>query len=306
MGTRELLRPLTRVPGLKVAGRTTVRRAAMTTSRWRPNPDFLLIGAKRGGTTSMYRYLLDHPQVLPLFPSSRVLPLADDMKGVHFFDSNWAQGESWYRSHFPSARARAAQERSTGLRAVSGESSPYYLFAPRAAQRAAAVVPQARILLMLRDPVERTYSHWKEQRRRGMETLDFRAALAAESERLAGQEQRLAGDDTAISLAHEHQGYVRQSCYVDGLSSWLGHFSREQVLIVWSDQFYRDAQPVFDDVCRHLAIAERPIRDARRWNETPAAAAIPDDLRAELSATFAPYDDALRDLLKTPLGWDPP
>ena len=304
MGTRELLKPLTTVPMVKATGRAVIRRASMTTSKWRPGPEFLLIGAKRGGSTSMYRYLLDHPQMLPLFPSSRRLPLADDMKGVHYFDSAWRRGNAWYHSHFASQRSRDVREQALGLPVVTGESSPYYLFQPRAAERAAVVVPGARIVLMLRSPVDRTFSHWKEQRRRGAEPLGFAEAIAAEPARLKGEELRLGADDRATSFAHEHQGYARQSCYADGLQRWYDHFDREQVLVVWSDDFYRNVQPVYDAVCAHIGVAQRSVVDPRAWNSASAETGIPDNVSATLTEKFAPYEARLREMVGPRLGWD--
>ena len=303
MTTRQLLAPLAARPRVKAVGRGAVRGALMTTSRWRPPPDFLVIGAKRGGTTSLYRYLLATPQVLPMVPSSRLLPLAEDMKGAHYFDSGWGRGPAWYRSHFPSERARRGAQATLGGPVVSGESSPYYLFAPRAAERAAATVPAVRIVALLREPVDRAHSHWKEQRRRGREPLGFAAAIAAEPARLAGEEERLAGDDRAVSEAHESQGYVRQSLYADGLRRWLEHYPREQVLVVWSDAFYRDPRPTYEAVCRHLGIAPAPLVDPRAWNSAPGSPVDP-ALRAELEDVFAPHDARLRALLGGPLGWD--
>src|SRR3954471_7291878 len=102
------------------AGRDAVRTYGAATARWRPAPDFVIIGAKRCGTTSLYRYLGEHPHVAPLFPSARYMPLMrSDQKGVHYFDSNHERGNRWYRSHFRTAasRRRAGQ--------IAGEASPY-------------------------------------------------------------------------------------------------------------------------------------------------------------------------------------
>src|SRR4051794_33056344 len=179
-----------RVPVLRAAARAAVRAAGMATAGARPLPDFLIIGAKRSGTTSLHNWLLAHPDVLPLFPSARRLPLRADIKGVHFFDAAPERSVRWYRSHFPTAVGRAvASRRSGGARVLAGEATPYSLHPPRAAARAAAVVPDARLIVLLRDPVERAWSHWKEQRRRGFEPLDtFEAAIDAEPGRLAGED----------------------------------------------------------------------------------------------------------------------
>ena len=158
-------------------------RAARATA-WRPRPgaripDFLLVGAKRGGTTSLWRYLSEHPDVLPLFPGP------EKLKGMYYFDEKYRTGDRWYRSHFPT-RGRA--RRSTrGIRTVVGEATPYYLYHPLAPVRAHAVVPDAHILVVLRDPVERAYSHYKERCANDTEPLSFADAIAAEPDRLAAR-----------------------------------------------------------------------------------------------------------------------
>ncbi|HEX9782521.1 MAG TPA: hypothetical protein VGA56_07280, partial [Opitutaceae bacterium] len=103
-------------------------------------PDFIILGAQKAGTTSLYAYLLEHPQVLPA-----------RKKEVHYFDLRYERGERWYRSHFPSQRAMQARGRSLGNRVITGEATPYYLFYPRAPERVASVVPNAKFIVLLRD-----------------------------------------------------------------------------------------------------------------------------------------------------------
>jgi hypothetical protein len=137
-----------------------------------------------------------------------------------------------------------------------------------------------------------------------MEPLDLIAALDAEPDRLAGEELLLTRDDAAYSPVHEHQGYLRQSCYADGLSRWLETFDRDQILVVWSDEFYRDPQPVFDAACKHIGIASRIIADAKTWNAAPSESGLNSAVRDRLRAYFEGPDAQLRELLGTPLGWD--
>ncbi len=128
-----------------------VRAGAVLTAPWRGSPDFLLIGTKRGGTTSLYRQLETHDAYLPLFPSAARLPMRENMKGVHFFDTHHHYGRTWYRSHFPSQLARRRRMASVGA-AFTGDASPYYLFHPLAAERAAALVPRTKVLVLLPRP----------------------------------------------------------------------------------------------------------------------------------------------------------
>src|SRR5690606_30078061 len=129
-------------------------------------------------------YMQEHPGVLPTFPR------AQEIKGTYFFDENWHRGERWYLSHFPTVERRRWVERRLGRPPISFEASPYYLFHPLAPQRARTVAPDALVVALLRDPVERAYSHWKE-RRNHTEHLSFAEAIAAEEERTQGEEDRL-------------------------------------------------------------------------------------------------------------------
>ncbi|MDQ3640002.1 MAG: sulfotransferase domain-containing protein [Actinomycetota bacterium] len=292
-----------RLPGaMRALGRHTFRAFGLATQRFRPLPDFLIIGTKRGGTTSMYRYLREHPQVLPLFPSANHLPMAEDMKGVHYFDSGGRHGVAWYRSHFPSVLSRSVIERRHGASPVAGEASPYYLFHPKAAERAHRAVPDAKILVMLRNPVERTYSHYAEQRRNGVEKLSLEEALEAESQRLEGEEERLVRDPYYRSFAHEHQSYVAQSEYLRPLRRWTARFPAPQVLLLRSEDFFDAPSDVFGEVLSFLGLSSIPLANVRPLNasgKSPLSAAT----RRRLESHFESHILALEEYLGRDLQW---
>ena len=284
--------------GLRSAGRNVVRSYGMATAQWRSAPEFVIIGAKRCGTTSLYRYLGEHPQVAPLFPSARRLPLMrSDQKGAHYFDSNHARGPRWYRSHFRTAwaRRRAGQ--------ITGEASPYYLFHPRVPQLAAAEIPDVRLIALLRDPVERSYSHWSEQRRNGVETLSFEDALAAEPERIAGERDRLLGEPGAVSFPYEQQSYALQSEYAESFERWLEHFPSQQMLVLRSEDLYADPQGTYDRVTTYLGLSQHRLAKPEPWNAAPRSALAP-DTRHALVARFAPWKRRLRELVDPGLRWE--
>jgi Sulfotransferase domain len=160
------------------AARETLTGWRMLSAGRRPLPDFLILGAQRSGTTSLYNYLAAHPLVLPAVPS----------KGVHYFDKHADRSLRWYRAHFPTRAQRRRREHPAGSPTVTGEGSPYYLFHPHGPARAAAAVPDARLIVMLRDPVERAYSHYQQEYARGFEDAgSFEAALDLEPSRLEGE-----------------------------------------------------------------------------------------------------------------------
>ncbi|NJP25601.1 sulfotransferase domain-containing protein [Microbispora hainanensis] len=278
-------------------GRSAFRAYGMATARARKDPDFLLIGAKRGGSTSLYYALLEHPGIIPLFPSADLLPKANHTKGVHFFDSNYERGMRWYRSHLPSQAARGRAARRSGMPVLTGEASPYYLYHPLAAQRAGRDVPDARILLILRDPVERTFSHYRERVRNGAEHLSFEEALDAEAERTAGEEERLLKDPGYRSYAHEQQSYVAQSEYEKALRRWFDHFPADRFHVTSSEEFYRDPQRVCDEAAAFLGLPPAPLaRAGKVWNSAPKAE-ISASTKRRLIEHFAPHNAALEKLV---------
>jgi hypothetical protein len=290
-----------RAPAVRVAARTVLRGAGVATAPLRPPPDYLIIGAKRSGTTSLHRWVLAHPQVLALYPSARWLPLRSDIKGVHGFDR--ARGTWWYRSHFPTRPTRAlAARRSGGGPVVAGEATPYYLHHPHAAARAAAVVPGARLVVLLRDPVERAWSHWKEQRRRGFEPLEtFEEALEAEPARLAGEAERLAADPGYRSFAHEHQSYAATSRYTEALARWQEAFPPEQLLVLRSEDLFTDPQATFARVLAFLGLQPAQLAEVAPFNRI--AGTLAPATRARLAAELAPDTAALEDRLGRSFGW---
>src|SRR6266705_5011663 len=208
-------------------------------------PGFLIVGAQRCGTTSMYRALSQHPLVL-----KAVLH-----KGVHYFDTDYGRGIGWYKAHFPlKAHARWAG-RSASTAPVTFESSPYYMFHPLAAQRIARDLPGVKLLVLVRDPVERAYSHHAHEVARGYESeVDFARALALEPARLRGETERLAGDPDARSFAHQHHAYRARGEYISYLNRLAGAVGRERILVVDSAEFFARPEPVYDAVLDFLAL----------------------------------------------------
>jgi Sulfotransferase domain len=280
----------------KGVAKEAIRGYGQLTAHWRPLPEFLVLGTKRGGSTSAWRYLEQHPQVLPMMPGW------EHLKSPHYFYWHYARGEAWYRSHFPSAATRRAAEQRLGKRVVTGESSPYYLFNPYVPARVARDLPQARFIVLLRDPVKRAYSHYWERVDNGVEPLGFAAALAAEPDRLAGETERMAADPYYYSRPHDWYTYRERGCYATQLQRWFDAVGRDRVLVIVSEDMYGDPQPVMDEMAAFLGIDPAPIESFDRHNHRPAepmAAAV----AAELREYYQPHNAALAALLGRELPW---
>jgi hypothetical protein len=281
------------VPGAKAA----LRGVGMATAGRRTGPDFLLIGAKRGGSTSIYRNLVATPGVAPLFPRR------SQIKGTYYFDVEYERGERWYLSHFPTAIGRAARADDDGTPAIVGEASPYYLSHPHAAGRAAALLPGARIIVALRDPVRRAHSHYQERVRQRIETRPtFAEAIAAEPSRLEGEWERMSADPRYVSSAHLNFGYLAQSAYDRGLQRWLSAYGRDRVLILRSEDFYADERSTLDEIRRFLGLGPVELPAPRHYNDTGSGDLDP-RLEADLRDRLRASVDRLEQLAGRTFDW---
>jgi hypothetical protein len=280
------------------------RRAAVAATRGvgrataglRAGPDFLVIGAKRGGSTSLFNYLTMHPGVLGLFPRPR------GQKSSDYFFREFGRGEGWYRSNFHTRAFRDRLADELGYRPLSGEASPYYVWAPRVARRAHAVNPDLKAVMLVRDPVRRAFSHWQERVHNGVEPLTFAQALDAEPDRTAGELDRMLADPRYYSTAYDWYSYRARGVYRPQLENWTSVFPRGQLLVVRSEDLYADVQGTFERVCRFLRLPAVTLPTTRAFNASPGAA-VPADCRRELAAYYAPINAALERFLGRRLDW---
>jgi hypothetical protein len=231
-------------------------------------PDFLGLGVQKGGTTTLHRLLLDHPEVF--------LP---EQKEVHYFSLHYRRGPAWYASHYEAVAA--------GL--CCGDITPYYLFHPEAPGRLKALLPAARLIVLLRDPVERSLSQVFHARRLGLEPLDLEAALAAEPQRLAGAEAVLARPDGRHG-SHQEHSYLGRSRYERQLPGWQALFAPEQLLILRSEDLFTDPASAWERLQSFLGLTPVPWAGAlpRANAGGGELATVPPQLRAWLREQLAP------------------
>lgn len=185
-------------------------------------PNFLIIGAARAGTTAVHNYLRPHPDV---FLASR--------KEIHFFDGRFDQGLDWYRSHFVGASA---------ARAI-GEATPTYLYSAEAPARMARTVPDARLVAILRNPVDRAYSHYWMNRWQGREKFSFGDAIAAEQRRPDSEEGKV-----------RKFTYLAPGRYLRQLDRVGEHYRREDLLVLLFDDLRDRPDETYGSICRFLQI----------------------------------------------------
>jgi hypothetical protein len=245
-------------------------------------PDFLIIGAQKAGTTSLASYLAAHPCVVsPRF------------KEVHYFDLNYGKGIDWYRSHFPLGRRRRLKSLLRGRRLRAGDATPYYLLHPGVARRASDLIPAARIIILLRNPVDRAYSHYHHEVRLGMEPLSFEEAIDAETQRIAGEAERLEAQVSYESFNYQNFTYLARGIYSGQISRWLRYFRPAQFLVLSSEQFFKTPALEYGKVLKFLGLpkwelSSYPAEFAGSYPPMPAA------MRGPLTEYYAPHNRNLR------------
>lgn len=273
---------MTTVKGVtrRAARRATDRLGHRTASR-RALPTMLIAGGQRCGTTTLYKALLEHPSFVG--PKLR--------KGVHYFDLNFDKSVDWYRAHFPTKSSLESTQHRSGGPVVVGESSPYYLWHPLAPERISRTLPGVRIVVLLRDPVERAYSAHAHELARGFEVEPFERALELEPERLAGQEEALVSGDVARSLAHQHLAYVERGEYITQLERMAAAIGRENLLVIDSADFWAEPEQNWPAVTSFLELSDHPVTLAKYNSRSRAP--MSQELRARLEDHYAEFDARL-------------
>ena len=250
-------------------------------------PDFLIIGAQKGGTTFLYNVLRRHPHFK-----------AAVRKEIHFFDTpRFRRGVDWYRTRFPQ------QQQRNGQRVITGEASPYYLFYPHAARRIAEAIPQAKLIALLRNPIDRAYSDYQHTFRQGNETLGFKEALDAEEERLRGEKEKILADESYRSLNYRRYSYLSRGIYVDQLKEWHRYFDLEQLLIVKSEDFFDCPSETLELVVKFLGLPERDIEIGGGRNTGGYSEPMDSDTRQWLREYYEPHNKRLYEYLGVDFGW---
>ncbi len=268
-----------------------------TTSWVRLLPDFIIIGTQRGGTTSLYSYLASHPSVSPA-----------STKEVHFFDNKFTKGLAWYRAHFPSAIEKYYSEHIQKRNFITGESSPYYLFHPHVPERVAKAVPHAKLIVLLRNPVDRAYSQYNHEVDGGRETLtSFEEAIGREEERTAEEREKMAKDEYYVSDHHRHHSYLAKGIYVDQLRNWMNCFPRERFLILKSEDFYASPAAGLQQTLSFLNIPQAKLKsdegEYKQYNNKTFTK-MSSDTRKRLIEYFKLHNERLYDYLGVNFGWD--
>lgn len=242
-------------------------------------PSIVIIGVQRGGTTSLFRYLGAHHQIV-----------APRTKELNYLSLHYGNGTGWYRGHFP----RLPE----GIRTM--EASPLYLVDPRVPPRAAAALPAAQFVALLRNPVERAYSHYLHNLEHGIEPLRFVDALEAEPERMA-RAQRMGLSTRRGLMLMRNASYAHRGMYADHLDRWYQHVARDRVHVLRSEDLFSDPENTFNALLAKMGLEPASgvaFKRMNHWEDDEVTQLTP-EVRHQLDERFRGPNDRLASML----GW---
>ncbi len=240
-------------------------------------PDFIVIGGMKCGTSSLYRHLCLHPQVLPSFT-----------KEVNFLTHNFERGSAWYRCNFPSTFAMNSRGN-----LKTGEASPHYISDPEVPKRVRELVPEVKLIALLRDPVMRAYSDYHMFVRAQLEKRSFERAIEAEEHAKPEEQPELP--------------YIGRGIYVDQLRRWRDHFPGSQLLILRSEDLWADPVGTLETVCRFVGLApfdwSSVAESLYPRNVGAYEQDMTDEMRERLISFYRPHNDRLCEYLGRDMHW---
>lgn len=224
----------------------------LLTASLRATPDFYIAGTQKGGTTSLFKYLSQHPQFLP--PSK---------KEIHYFEkpSNRKKGAIWYKSHFP------LKYKLKSANAITGEATPF-MYAYHVPRLVHELTPDAKIIFLLRNPIQRAFSHYQHNvNKHQFESLTFSEAIRLEENRIANDLKHIQHNEWYNDGDNRAFSYVNRGNYQNQIKRWEKHFKPEQILIIKSEDFFSNSQHVLSQVTDFLQIEKFSFVVDKRFNQ---------------------------------------
>lgn len=262
------------------------------TSHLRAMPNFIIIGAAKCGTTSLYNYLIKHPNINPAF-----------QKEPNFFSKHFNKGITFYKSQFPFRRK--------GF--ITGEASTSYFSYPPAPHRIAKIIPSTKLVVLLRNPIDRAYSLYYHNLKHlgNKDSYSFKEAINKEPERWDRELGEIVDCQSSCNLKnyyrlykkHYHHAYLHRCIYIKFIRQWLNIFPREQLLVLKSEDLYEDPVYTYQKTLQFFNLPEHNLREYNKHNPNHYPE-MDTATRNYLVGYFKPYNRLLSEYLKIDFDWD--
>ena len=256
-------------------------------------PDFLIIGAQKAGTTSLYNYLISHPSIIPSF-----------RKEVGYFDSNFEKDLIWYKSFFPTKIYKYFMKNFCHRDFVTGEGTPNYILHPHVAKRVYSKLPNIKIIILLRNPIERAYSQYFHTLKSGREKFTFEEAIKKEDERIRDEYNKILRDEFYKSSNFPAFAYLSRSIYLNQLRIWFKYFNKEQILIIKSRDLFDNPKETLKNVFSFLNLSNWSHIKYRKYHSDAKGKKMSEKTKQNLKEFFKPHNKELYEYLERDFNWD--
>jgi len=263
------------------------------TSSIRLLPSFIIIGFPRCGTTSLYNYLIEHPSIAP--------PLS---KEIRFFGQYYDEDINWYKRYFPTLLHKYKIKKNFRDYFMTGEGSGTYVHHPLAPNRIKKAIPHIKLIVLLRNPVDRAYSQYFKIVEQGRDNLSFENAIEIESKRIRGEWEKMINNQNYYSMEYHNYSYLSAGIYVDKLKLWFNSFDKEKILIIRSEDLYNDPPLIFKKTLKFLNLPNWEIRKYEKYNVTDKKPFLESTMKKKLINYFKPHNERLYQFLGRDFGWE--
>jgi hypothetical protein len=264
-----------------------------TTGFLHTEPDFYIIGFAKCGTTSLFEYLISHPNVHP--PKG---------KEIDFFDRLYSRGLNWYKVGFPFKIQKFIDTKLLKKKFLTGEATPRYIEHPHAINRIKEITPNAKFIILLRNPIDRAFSQHNMNVKNDYEINNFSDALKEEPRRIANRIEKMTNDVSYYSWNFDLYAYLEHGIYVDKIKRWMDVFPKEQFLIIQSEELLKNPSKIYNDVLEFLGLSKWEPKEFTLYKKRKYKEKMSSDLRHELVEYFKPHNKRLYDFLGKSFDWD--
>lgn len=258
-------------------------------------PDFYIIGTQKGGTSSLYEYLLQHPSIEPCIS-----------KEPSYFDQYYSRGLNWYKVCFPFKLHKFYKEKIKKIKFLTGEATVRYLDHLYTPSRIKKVTPNAKFIVMLRNPIYRALSQHTRVKAFGRDPLDFEEAIDVEESRTKNEFEKMLHDENYFSDSYFRYAYLKRGIYLDGLKNWEKVFPKDRLLIIQSEEFFKDPEKIYHQVLDFLELPTHNLKIYRVVGRVNKNRKIEPKLLSKLTEYFRPHNEELYEYLGRRFDWDIP
>lgn len=265
------------------------RNISGITASLRVLPNFIIIGSMKSGTTSLYYNICQHPCVLKA---------AYDEIG--FFDSNYHLGLNWYRSMFPTKKKMREVEIKEGV-SITGEDTPFYFWNPLSAKRILELLPNIKLISILRNPIDRAYSEYQDLAITDTNFPSFEEMIEGEIETRTYDELVITEEN--FETFNQKKSYLLKGIYVDQLKIWNSLFAKKQILTISSEDLKLNPQETLKTIFEFLKLSNYKI-ETPQYKKQKKYVAMNPETREKLIEFYKPHNERLFKFIGKKFDWD--